>query len=526
MVMGTEVMASTANSSKYGILLACLCLPAVAAAGSWTFTPSLSVSEHFTDNVNLSTDAAAQSEWVTEITPRFSLRKAGKRLKVNVDYSLQGVLYGGGTQDNQARQYLSGAAKAELVPEWLFLDGSARLSHEMTNLANGVGAGGVAGLSNTTAVGAYSLSPYIKHRFGGWASLDARIGRDGVFIGDNVASDTDSTRYSLNLASGMRFYPLSWSLAYNKQDNGNDGIADSSSENTALNARYRLARAWSLLAQAGSEKNNFAGATATLQDYSYAGAGVSYTPSRRFSMDVYYNTSDNGDFVSGTVSLNPTLRTRIQARTSQRAFGRTMGLDVSHRTRRSNWQLSYQDDLTTSQQQYLNYFGNLDAYLCSTGIRLYLPGQTPPATDGCIYLGPRAIFGQTQINQTYRAKNLMGTVSYSLRRNVWTLNVYDNTREIQGASGTDSIQGLQASWSFRPVPRTSYTLNLGTSQVSSTGILGAREDDLWNIGLVATREFQRKLVGSLELRHQERESDQANNDYTENSVSARLNMTF
>jgi uncharacterized protein (PEP-CTERM system associated) len=58
---------------------------------------------------------------------------------------------------------------------------------------------------------------------------------------------------------------------------------------------------------------------------------------------------------------------------------------------------------------------------------------------------------------------------------------------------------------------------------SSTSSL---QDDLWNLGLVATHQFQKKVTGSLEARHQERKSNLVTGDYSENSVAARLNMSF
>jgi hypothetical protein len=62
------------------------------------------------------------------------------------------------------------------------------------------------------------------------------------------------------------------------------------------------------------------------------------------------------------------------------------------------------------------------------------------------------------------------------------------------------------------------------SHVDST--IGPRQDDLWNLGLVATHQFKPKVSGSVEARHQERKSKPASDDYSENSVAARLNLTF
>ena len=129
------------------------------------------------------------------------------------------------------------------------------------------------------------------------------------------------------------------------------------------------------------------------------------------------------------------------------------------------------------------------------------------------------------VNQTFLAKTLTGTVSYSLRRNTWILSIYDTQREFQSlAGGNDTTRGLQASWALRPAASTTFSLSGGMSQQESS--TGNRQDDLWNLALTASHQFQSKLTGSLEARHQQRESNLPNNDFTENSVAARLNMSF
>lgn len=520
-------MANTA-SSKGPVFLLCLLFSAMAGAGDWKFSSGVSLSQRYTDNSQLNAAGQDKDEWITEVTPRISVRRDGGRLKVNADYSLQGLLYSDDTSRNKLRHALNGRANAELLEEWLYLDATARVSHELNSLGGGLGLGDPVGIGNTTSVGAYSLSPYIKHRFGSLATVEARIARDGVFI-DNDVSDTETTRYVLNAVSGNDFNPMSWTASYAMTDNSNSSTADSSSERGALNGRYRLTRKFSLLAQAGMEKNDFSGVATSVKDYAYYGLGASYAPSRRFSADIYYNSSDNGSFLSGSVTAKPTLRTTLNATAGKRAYGRSYSLGLSHRTRHSNWSLRYQDDLTTSQQQYLGNIGSLDEYSCNTGIVYYLPGELPPASEGCSYIRTIAIVGQVQVNQTYLSKNLVGAVSYNQRRNTWTLSLYSNDRDLQGivGGGGDTIYGLQASWTYKAATRTNYTLTTGLSQVESSGAtLGNRKDDLWNIALVASHQFQQKLTGSLEVRHQERESNQANGDYKENSLAARLNMSF
>jgi uncharacterized protein (PEP-CTERM system associated) len=443
----------------------------------------------------LAANGLAESDWITEISPRISMSRAGGRVKANVDYSLQGLLYANDSDQNDVRHNLNGRATAELAKDLFFLDATARISHQLLNLADAGGLGDAVGAGNTTSVGSYSLTPYLKHRFGSAATVEARVTQDGVFIGDSSASDTNSTRYQLSAVGGNYFPPLSWSASYTKSDTRNNaaGASDSGNESASANARYRLTRKFGLLAQASMEKNDFAGASnaTNIRDYSSYGFGAFYTPSRQVSMDVLFNDSDNGSFISGSLTLNPTLRTSITATTSERAYGRTYSLNLAHRTRKSNWSLRYSEDLTTSQQQFTNFV---------------------------------PVFNQNLNDETYVAKNLIGTVSYTLRRNTFNLSLYNNGREYQSIAGNDKTRGMQASWSLKPAAHTTFTLSGGISKNEISA--PSREDDLWNLSLVTTHQFQPKVSGSVEVRHQERKSTVATGSYDENSVAARLNMSF
>ena len=55
---------------------------------------------------------------------------------------------------------------------------------------------------------------------------------------------------------------------------------------------------------------------------------------------------------------------------------------------------------------------------------------------------------------------------------------------------------------------------------------GGDGDDLWNLGLVVTHNFDSKVSGNVAFRRQQRSSDQPGESYKENAVAARLNMSF
>lgn len=499
-----------------------------ALGSDWMITPKLSVGERYSDNVNLNRKEQAQSDWITEISPGITVVREGRRLTVNADYSLLGLIYAQDNDRSRARHNLNGRAHAELIDDWLYLDATARVSQELLDYTYGRGLGDAVGIGNTSQVAGYGLTPYVKHRFGSLATVEMRLSQEGVTSSGSTGNDSSSTGYQFRANSGNDFFPLSWEINYNRRETDNRRVQDTDSEHGLASARLQLSRGFGLLAQAGVDRNNYPGATSRIRDYSYYGLGFFYTPGRRFSVDLYYNDSDSGGFVSGSVSFNPTLRTSLRASSSVRNFGRSHTLDFNHRTRHSNWSLQYSEQLTTFNQQFTSPL--FDSWLCGNDLFIGPLGSAIPL--GCkqltpgdllILFGP-GVFTTSIVNETYLNKSLIGTVSYSLRRNDWRLSIFSHDRSLRTSGGNDQIQGVQASWSFKPSARTTFTLNGGLSQVQAT--TAARDDDLWNADFTLSHSFQPKLTGNLQIRHQERASNVTGGDYAENSVAARLQMTF
>jgi uncharacterized protein (PEP-CTERM system associated) len=522
-------MANTASRRLPGLCIAISLLilagPGATWAGDWKVTPRLSIEERYTDNVDLDPDDRARSDWITEITPAVSVSRDGRRLKVNADYRPQGLIYANESRNNDVLHNLNGRANAELLADWLYLDATARASQQQVDYGRGGGLGDGVGAGNTTQYAGYGLTPYLKHRFGSTGTLEMRYSREAVSSDDDTnGSDSSTNRYVLKATSGADFFPLSWSVSYDKADTDYQDRQDSDRESGLASLRLQIRRDFGLLAQAGLDKNNYTGASNRVRDYSYYGLGFFYNPGRRLSMDVIYNDSDDGGFFSGSVTLNPTLRTSIRASSTVRNFGRTQSLDLTHRTRHGNWSLRYSEQLTDYNEEYLSpaaYWQCADGSIGS--------GSAPP---GCTQLSQSdldALFGPQAFNtslsdQNYVSKRLVGTWTYRLRRSDWRISLFNNEREYQTSGETDQSRGLQASWSLKPSARTTFTLSGGLSQQEDSD--GDRDDDLWNARFIIRHKFLSKVTGDVELRHQERDASQPGDDYAENSLAARVKMTF
>ncbi|MDW8324012.1 MAG: TIGR03016 family PEP-CTERM system-associated outer membrane protein [Burkholderiales bacterium] len=513
-------------------------LATASPARDWQWAPRLSLQERYTDNVRLQPKGAAHSAWITEVQPGLSVVRRGGRIRLDADYSLQGYYHTGEGDRSGLRHNLAAQGRAELVEDWFYLDATARAAQQIIDYAGGIGLGDAVGIRNTAQTFGYTLSPYLRHRFGPLGTLEIRYSLEGYSIDDaSGLSDSTSQRYSLRAASGPYFHPLSWSLSYEQRTTDYQRQEDTDSESASAQARLQVSREFGILAHGAWQKYDFPGAAARIRDFSHHGLGLFYTPGRRLSAELAYNWSERGDFVSGSLTLRPTLRTTVEWSRTQQNFGRSQALSLHHRARKSNMGLIYQEGLSSYDQLFLT--NAFDAWLCGDVLSFPIaPGR--PVPDGCRRLTLtelRTLFGAgaflpVRLGQTFINKGLTGLYSHEFRRATLSLSVFDQRAIYQGTGvqgREDRRTGLQAALSLRPGERTTLTLSGGYTHLEvddPNSAVDDREDDYWNLGLTLTRRFQPKVAGSLELRHQQRDARGASQDYRENAVAARLDMRF
>ena len=93
---------------------------AKALAGEWTFEPSVSVSETYSDNITLATSGSEQDDYVTQVNPSIKIEGKGKGLELDFDYTMQNIFYKNSTRDDDIKNQLSASGKATLVEDFFF----------------------------------------------------------------------------------------------------------------------------------------------------------------------------------------------------------------------------------------------------------------------------------------------------------------------------------------------------------------------------------------------------------------------
>jgi uncharacterized protein (PEP-CTERM system associated) len=131
----------------------------------------------------------------------------------------------------------------------------------------------------------------------------------------------------------------------------------------------------------------------------------------------------------------------------------------------------------------------------------------------------------------YIIKSFTAGVSWDIRRWGFGLSVFDTRRLYQALDDAeDQVQGVTGSVSYRMSPLTTANSSLSFTRTSEDILLSGagtpREDDLISLSLGVYHRFAEDLNGALTFRHTQRDSNAVNSDYTENNLTASVNMRF
>jgi len=503
-------------------LSACIALFASpAAALDWQFEPSLGGTATYTDNANQS-NANPEDALIFTVRPGFSLRSEGsRRIQASLNYGLTGVARYGEDQSTDLNHNLGALGKAELIENFLFVDGTASVSQELISLT-GSPADANTNDSNRATVGTYSISPYIRKRLGTFANAQARYTSSGAIFENDVASNSNVNAFSAGLTNGTGFNNLSWGLNYSLRKANNSDTADTTFESVSASAGYALTRKFRVFGTVGQDWNDYLSTSGT--DGSSWSVGGGWSPTRRTSVDASFG---------------------------ERYFGNTYSLSANHRTRISRWTASYSENVSDISQQLLEASSRV-FWVCDGTLREPPDGTQPQEACSTAWVGPISA-GQLATDYislglsisdlvaanlpgfglaggVYVIKSFTAGVSWDIRRLGFGLSARDTKRIYQELGGAqDRVQALTGSVNYRVSPRTNAYSSLSLTRTNVDALLtggAAREDDLLSLNLGLSHRFAEKLNGALTLRHTQRDSNDANSDYDENSLTASVNKRF
>jgi uncharacterized protein (PEP-CTERM system associated) len=498
-----------------------------AHAAEWNIRPTTDIRQTYTDNVNLAGKGAEKSDFVTEITPGVSITAVGRDLNVRVNYSMQNLLYANNSNAGTIKNQLNADAHATLVDELFFWDAKGLVTQQNISPLGAQTTDNINTTGNLANVKTYTLSPYLHHRFGAAAIGELRYTHDDVSTNTALLNSNMDT-VLLKLDSGPSFSTIGWGFQYNDQKtNYVNSSASMEMQSASANVGYLITPRFSLIETVGYEKNS----------YSWTGG------------------SPAGRFWNSGFSWAPTDRTSISASAGKRFYGSTYSLASRVRSRTTIWSLSYAEDITTTQNQFLqNYNVNWSVLLAPQVANEYYASQEyansqqilAPADLQTRVERYMALHGLTNANtdnyfsnRVFLQKKLQGAVLINSSKSTYAFSGYYSRRTSQTASTVDSTlygvinsllmdktkeAGANAQWNWKIFPRTALNLNTDYIRVSAPSIGG--KSDTKRITLDVTKHLQPKLDGSIGYRHVLQKTSQVIGPITEDAIFASLQMRF
>ncbi|MGE0383635.1 MAG: TIGR03016 family PEP-CTERM system-associated outer membrane protein [Gammaproteobacteria bacterium] len=460
-------------------------IPGTVAAGQWDITPRFYGGETYSDNIGL--DAVnPRSDFVTELTPGISVRGGGARLSLDLDYNLQNLIYADNDADNSLHHQLQANATANVLKDILFLDLQSRVSQELVDPAGRVSDSNLSVTGNRVNATSWVLSPYARHRFGGYADAEVRFSTNSLDIDRAQSGSSTSDHYSFKVQSGREFVRVPWQVLVDSTSVERSNGSSNKFESVNLDVSWVFNRKYRLNATLGQESNSF--------------------QSRRGSVD--------GTYWRLGATWTPSPRTEISGSIGDRFFGTTYALNVRHVHRRWTFTADYQESPQTTNQLFNSrqLVPFADPFTGQPFFDADLSSRIPLSTD-TVELTDEVILN----------KRMNAAVAYNGRRNRVHVRGYNSDRTFEARGGQETARGFAVNWSHDFSTRLKGGLTGAWQTVDTQN--GITNDRI-TLRPYLTYHLSRRVNTTVEYLYHDNSSDDARSSYTENQFSAFVRAHF
>ena len=336
------------------------------AAERWDFTPTLMLREIYSDNIALAEEDPS-ADWVTEITPGFTLRGQNDALKLNFRANAQNLYYRDGSANedgdrSESNPQLQLSSTTTLLPSFFYLDVNGNAGQRIVSQNSQLSYDNIALSGDRVDYSTYSIAPFIKYASRAGINLEARAERtvndydSGDETNTDLLSNADGENYRFLLDNyGMRS-SLNWRLSASRRylDRKSDELTDPDFRQAQFDVAYQTSSALALLARAGRSENKLGGYNSD-RNGDYSAAGLRWSPSRRFNLSAMAGSN----YSDAEMKWKPSRRTEMMLGYRDTDIGLIVGpswrADIKFRGRRMTASLGYNEEVTTEQQLMFDY---------------------------------------------------------------------------------------------------------------------------------------------------------------------------
>lgn len=283
--------------------------------GGWVITPSINVTETWTDDVNLDS-SIPQSDFVTTTTLGLNTLRDGPRFDLNLNYALTHLFYPGleGADQDEFRHNLQGDSQTEIIEDLFFFDAAAGINQQFVDRRGAFSTVDVARSDNRATVSILTANPYLLNRVDGnfatlrtgytynYVNTTNNITFDGINLGGNTSEFHEA---AMNLDSGTRFTRLIWGWQALYRFQKLDQVQNLNVYETSFNADYQINRFLAAIGRVGWQKRDGDGEFNQFEGIIWS-VGGRLTPGPRTVVQVTYGKEFFGNVWDASASYQIT----------------------------------------------------------------------------------------------------------------------------------------------------------------------------------------------------------------------------
>lgn len=291
---------------------------------AWTITPSISIQETYTDDVDLDS-TFRQSDFVTHTRIGALINRQGPGLDLDINYELSHFFYPSLDDKDEFRHNLRANSQSELVDDHLYFDTVFSVGQNFVDRRATFASSVIPRSNNRNTVSLVDLSPYYINKVGdNFAILTTQyrfnyLSSDGeINVLDQPFGNFNSSSHEISstLNSGSKFSKITWEFRNSYRALKYSNILDDNIYLSNLTVDYNHNRYITLIGSLGYTRRNDPLFASVLDNFSGIvwRVGGRLTPGPRTVLEVTYGKEFFGNTwnASGSYQITPNLTAEIQ----------------------------------------------------------------------------------------------------------------------------------------------------------------------------------------------------------------------
>ncbi len=299
--------------AAYLFVWSSLWLGLMPAQANIEIAPSITASQYWTDNRELTAEELSQEDSITEIQPEITLILTSRRHRGELGASYQHLTYHRANETRSFQQYRA-STNSELFPDLLYLDLSANRAQSAVSQLDSIAANNRTLSTNRTDISTIGIRPYLVKQWNSrWRS---RINFDYQDIKYKSTELNDSQLQEVTALTeyGGSGDNISVNLSYNGVRVESDGVTTPSEfDEIRVDTRYQMNRAWAWLLNAGYEEDRYERSTIEKTKGGFGEIGAEFLPTRKIVVSGTFGERYFGDTASLRLRYQYNSRTGVEA---------------------------------------------------------------------------------------------------------------------------------------------------------------------------------------------------------------------